>query len=232
MPLSLLVLLTRRKSHCCATVTLITQKKRGKRKKLDFDLEKFHLIPVHVDTWGFLVFVNLDQDPNPLSKQLGNLPETCKNYPLEKYDVVKSRVYKPECNWKLLCENFMEWYHLSAVHPALCDFSVPDNHENLPAGENYINFRTYPLADCGGPADTDVFNFVDGINDEEKKQLAFYHIYPNVSISLYTHSAYTLIMLPDAKDPEKSTEHLTLLMPPGSRCEGDSDEVYSKKLTD
>eukprot|EP00479_Gromia_sphaerica_P014368 TRINITY_DN84_c0_g1_i2.p3 TRINITY_DN84_c0_g1~~TRINITY_DN84_c0_g1_i2.p3 ORF type:complete len:71 (-),score=20.03 TRINITY_DN84_c0_g1_i2:255-467(-) len=37
-------------------------------------------------------------------------------------------------------------------------------------------------------------------------------------------------MLPDAKDPEKSTEHLTLLMPPGSRCEGDSDEVYSKKV--
>jgi phenylpropionate dioxygenase-like ring-hydroxylating dioxygenase large terminal subunit len=34
-------------------------------------------------------------------------------------------------NWKLLMENFMEYYHLEPVHPQLCAVSGVDEHVRM-----------------------------------------------------------------------------------------------------
>ena len=39
-----------------------------------FDKADYGLFPVRLETWGFMVFVNLDENAAPLSEQLGDLP--------------------------------------------------------------------------------------------------------------------------------------------------------------
>mmetsp|Transcript_9387 Transcript_9387/g.23758 ORF Transcript_9387/g.23758 Transcript_9387/m.23758 type:complete len:143 (-) Transcript_9387:318-746(-) len=59
--------------------------------------------------------------------------------------------------------------------------------------------------------------------------LFFYHLFPNVSITVYPHSVYTLIMLPQ-QEPGRTYEKLTFLQHPGSRLETDTDEQYAQKV--
>ena len=47
----------------------------------EFDRADYGLLPVAVDAWGPLVFVNLDADPAPLAEQLGDLPERHRRLP-------------------------------------------------------------------------------------------------------------------------------------------------------
>ena len=49
-----------------------------------FDRADYGLLPVAVDSWGFLVFVNLAPDPEPLPPQLGDLPQRFADYRLER----------------------------------------------------------------------------------------------------------------------------------------------------
>ena len=48
-----------------------------------FDRADYPLFPVHVDSWGVLVFVNLSENPKPLREQLGDLPGRVEEYRFE-----------------------------------------------------------------------------------------------------------------------------------------------------
>eukprot|EP01083_Nonionella_stella_P073224 197824_1 len=209
------------------------RKARGKQK-LNFDASQFALIPVKVDTWGHLVFVNLDPECGSIWEQLGDLPDRFANYPQHEMESVRIRKYECHSNWKLLIENFLEWYHLKAVHPDLCKYSPPSAHEaygpSSAVSGKWCGFRTRPLTNGGTPADTDKFNMLEGLSEADRNQLTFYMVYPNAMVSLYPHSAYTLIANPDLDNPAECTETLHLLMHPDAKKRGDSDAKFEAKV--
>ena len=51
-----------------------------------------------------------------------------------------------------LVENYLEYYHLPAVHPALCDVSGVDEHRRNQGTGMYLGFRTDPLTQAGSRA--------------------------------------------------------------------------------
>ena len=51
----------------------------------EFDKADYGLLPVRAESWGFLVFVNLDRDAAPLTEQLGDLPERFSDYCLDEW---------------------------------------------------------------------------------------------------------------------------------------------------
>jgi hypothetical protein len=63
--------------------------------------------------------------------------------------------------------------------------------------------------------------------EQESKAALFFHVFPNISITIYPHSVYTLIMLPDGNGATK--EQLTLLMTPGAKKQTDEQDVYERK---
>ena len=58
--------------------------------------------------------------------------------------------YEIAANWKLVAENFMEYYHLPWVHPGLVKVSPMDAHYRWQGTGMYVGFCTTPIA-----ADTD-----------------------------------------------------------------------------
>jgi len=84
-----------------------------------FRPEDFALVPVRVEEWFNLVFVNLDPDARPLVESLGELPKQVEKYPFAAMTLFERRTYDMKCNWKTYVDNYLEGYHLPSVHPGL-----------------------------------------------------------------------------------------------------------------
>ena len=94
----------------------------------EFDRASCGLMPVALDTWAGLVWVNLADDPPPLGPQVRQSlrdrfgeEEIFARYRLEDLRVGKTIEYDVRANWKITIENFMECYHCGPMHPELCD---------------------------------------------------------------------------------------------------------------
>jgi choline monooxygenase len=84
-----------------------------------FDASDWSLLPVLVDTWGPLVFVNPDLEAAPLAETLGELPRelAARGLDLAAFDYKgRSRELLIKANWKIIVENFLECYHCPVAH--------------------------------------------------------------------------------------------------------------------
>jgi phenylpropionate dioxygenase-like ring-hydroxylating dioxygenase large terminal subunit len=74
------------------------------------------LIPVHVGTWGAMVFVNLAPDAEPLDEFLGEVPADCAWARLDEMRCLMAVTGPARCNWKTLIDGFSETYHVQGIH--------------------------------------------------------------------------------------------------------------------
>ncbi len=83
--------------------------------------EDFRLPQLRLETWGPLLFVNLDANAPSLSEMLGvTLPEIAeRGVPFDAMRFVARREYKVACNWKVFVDNYQEGYHVPVAHPGL-----------------------------------------------------------------------------------------------------------------
>jgi glycine betaine catabolism A len=92
-----------------------------------FNRLAFGLIPVALEIWEGLIWLNLADQPSSLAIQVHEpIVERFGSYePLTRYTigelkVGKTIIYDIRANWKLVLENFMECYHCGPMHPELC----------------------------------------------------------------------------------------------------------------
>lgn len=101
--------------------------------------EGFALVPVHVDSWGGFIFVNLVAGaPSPLLEQLATPVRMLARYPLQDLRRGAQLVYDVKANWKVIMENYNECYHCGPVHPELCAL-VPAFRERGGAGLDWAD---------------------------------------------------------------------------------------------
>jgi choline monooxygenase len=85
----------------------------------DFDPADFGLVPVRLEEWFNLIFVNLDSEARPLRESLGPLPTQAEKFDFRTMKFSERRTYDMNCNWKTYIDNYLEGYHVPSVHPAL-----------------------------------------------------------------------------------------------------------------
>jgi len=78
--------------------------------------DELGLVPVRVDTWARLVFVNLDLDAGPLDEWLEDVPGDIAWANLEEFRGAYSTVTPVNCNWKVVADGFSETYHVQGLH--------------------------------------------------------------------------------------------------------------------
>src|SRR6266566_316432 len=93
----------------------------------DFDRAAFGLLPVALEVWEELIWLNLADAPTPIADQVdGPIVERFGSYtPFTRYGLGELRTgktieYDVRANWKLVLENFMECYHCGPMHPEFC----------------------------------------------------------------------------------------------------------------
>ena len=92
-----------------------------------FERALFGLLPVALEVWEGLIWLNLGDDPASIADQLNEpIIERFGGYAaFARYDVGNLKVgkriaYDVQANWKLVLENFMECYHCGPMHPEFC----------------------------------------------------------------------------------------------------------------
>jgi phenylpropionate dioxygenase-like ring-hydroxylating dioxygenase large terminal subunit len=83
-----------------------------------FDKSDFCLVPVAVDTWNELVFVNPDPQAPPLQEAWSEFDQlaTERGLDLTGYRYDSRWTYEIPANWKVFVENSSECYHCPTVH--------------------------------------------------------------------------------------------------------------------
>lgn len=82
--------------------------------------EETHSLPaIKVGCWQGWIFINPDQDAEPLVDFLGDIDRHFQPIPFERRYKSVHVAKKLRCNWKVAQEAFMEAYHVVATHPTL-----------------------------------------------------------------------------------------------------------------
>ncbi len=154
-------------------------------ERADFDLAEHGLAPIRIDTWGGFVFVNLDNDTASLVEAMSGFPDL-ERYGLESLRRAHSVTYDVAANWKILCENYSECYHCALVHPQLNRVS-----DFRSGGESFVgdSFNGGPMALKEGFTTLSTtgqrqYPEIEGINDTDRKQVQYLHLYPSFLIGL------------------------------------------------
>jgi choline monooxygenase len=72
-----------------------------------------------VETWGPLVFVNLNPRCAPLAETLEDLGDLTDRFDLSAMSFAARKDWYLDCNWKVYVDNYLEGYHIPIVHPSL-----------------------------------------------------------------------------------------------------------------
>ena len=85
----------------------------------DFDPRAFSLFPLRIETWRGLVFANMDGSAAPLAHMLAPLDARLGDADWTPLSIALTRAHDLACNWKTYVENYLEGYHVPAMHPGL-----------------------------------------------------------------------------------------------------------------
>ncbi len=86
-----------------------------------FDPRDFGLLAVRLEIWRGLVFVTLDGDARPLADHVAPLEALLAGRGLTIPAPALRRSHDLACDWKTYAENYLEGYHIDAVHPLLAE---------------------------------------------------------------------------------------------------------------
>lgn len=98
-----------------------------------FDLMNCRLKPLRLDVWRDNIFINFDQEAEPLSDAISEFEKDFAFLGWEKCRLGNRIVLDLECNWKFVHENLMDFYHVGVLHAKSfgAKFSWTDENVNL-----------------------------------------------------------------------------------------------------
>jgi choline monooxygenase len=187
-----------------------------------FDRADYGLLPVAVEAWGFLLFVSLATDPAPLATQLGDLPQRFADYRLAEWLPQRRRTYDVAANYKLIGENFMEYYHLPWVHPELNKVSKFSDHYRWQGPGLYTGMCTTPVSrntDAGG---WDGLPPLSSLGPRDADAGRFVWMFPGTALVVLPNHAFVLFTRPVAAG--RTVESAVLLAHPESLDDPGAEE--------
>ena len=196
----------------------------------EFDKADHGLHPVRVDEWGCLVFVCLDPAAPPLADELGDLPERLAGYRLGDQRLVRRVEYEIDANWKLVAENFTEYYHLPWVHPALVKVSPMSAHYRWQGPGMYVGFCTTPIA-----ANTDDGGWqgvppMIGLPADDAVSARFAWLFPSVAINALPNHTFLMLVRPTGAGHTSEVTYLLLSEETASTLGADGERAVDELL--
>lgn len=148
---------------------------------------------VRCETFGGLVFVNLDANAAPLIDYLTDIPALWADVPLDDLRLFERFSFEVDCNWKCVQDNFAENYHAKYVHENTIDKVIDAKTsalQTIRGGHTAIAIKARGALTQGmGGA---FFKSADDSNDQQQAKLAeisrlaqrSYNVFPNATFPL------------------------------------------------
>lgn len=151
-----------------------------------FNKKNYGLVPVNLDIWDGLIFVNLDEKPAPLAKFYHGISERIHPLKLGPMRFHQRVIYDVQCNWKVYVDNYLEGYHLPFVHPELCKLLDYAQYQTE-------TFECYSLQHSPITPEENIYTSGAGT--------AFYYfVFPNFMLNILPGRLQTNLVLPLSHD--------------------------------
>jgi choline monooxygenase len=161
-----------------------------------FRPEDFALVPVRVEEWFNLIFVNLEPEAKPLRECLSELTPQVEKFQFTGMKLFERRTYEMNCNWKTYVDNYLEGYHLPSVHPGLNRELDYNAYVVEPHARHVRQFSPIRGAE---PGDTSPRRYQEAGEDLTTD---YFWIFPNWMLNCYPDNVSLNIVLP--RGPERS----------------------------
>lgn len=149
------------------------------------------LKPVRVERWANLLFVNLDASAPALASHLGTMAGEGERLALDRMRHFHSQSYPVAANWKVYVDNYLEGYHVPAVHPGLSR-EIDFRQYVTELGEHY-SCQHAPIATGGRDR---IYDVAAGGGGEAR----YYWLFPNVMLNVYQGMLQTNVVEPQGAD--------------------------------
>ena len=147
------------------------------------DGAKWGLKPVRTALWRDLVFADLSGSAPPLEEHLKPMTERLAGYRLDALGYAGKLEFEIEANWKLIHENFIENYHVFAVHPKLTDF-VPMERRNPSSHDGYCLWNDYRFPKPE-PGRGEGLPYYPDLPEDLVDRGLWFHFFPSLDIELW-----------------------------------------------
>jgi phenylpropionate dioxygenase-like ring-hydroxylating dioxygenase large terminal subunit len=168
-----------------------------------FDKADWSLLPARVETWGPLVFVNLDADAAPLAETLGDVPATMTAGGLDLSALEyrgRSREFEVEANWKIVVENFLECYHCPVAHKSFSRLIDVEPDAYLLTTSRWTSSQVAPVREGGRNLP---YNPVGEIAESQ-----FHYIWPNWTLNTFPGPAHVRVLVFQPLGPERTSTYV------------------------
>ncbi|MBV8982108.1 MAG: aromatic ring-hydroxylating dioxygenase subunit alpha [Acidimicrobiia bacterium] len=187
------------------------------------DKECLGLTPVRCETWGPLVFVNLDDDAPPLRQYLAQVGEDLSELGglAGRLHLVERTAFDVDVNWKIPVDANIETYHVNTVHrdsAAKVLDQAATGIQLLGHGHSRMLITTHDGQSMG-----DLLPFpslFDGVGDLPNAGTFSYHVFPNLSI-VFSGMGFMFFITNWPSGPNSSEYHVHFC----SSVPSDNDEA-------
>jgi phenylpropionate dioxygenase-like ring-hydroxylating dioxygenase large terminal subunit len=183
-----------------------------------FDKRDYGLVPVRLDFWNDLLFVNLSENGLPLDRLMKVIAERVGPNVIESKKFVRRIPYEVNANWKVYVDNYLEGYHLPYVHPELCNLLDYGNY--VTETFEYVSLQHSPIQQK------------DNLYGSNDGPAFYFFVWPNFMINILPGRMQTNVVHPIASNKclvlfdyyydEIDSDH--------SRTRAENDIAYSDRI--
>jgi len=157
------------------------------------DRSKMGMVALRLETWEQLIFVNFDQQAEPLAAVLGEIPRQSRGFQFEGLRFVERRDYVINCNWKVYVDNYLEGYHIPIAHPGLMreiDYAQYRTETFRYYSQQFAPIRAMKIEDGERL-------YAPGTGLQEA---LYFWIFPNLMVNIYPDNVSTNLIVPISHD--------------------------------
>jgi choline monooxygenase len=186
---------------------------------------KLGLLKVNSAVWAGMVFVNLDPDAAPFADVVAPLAERWSHIDFDRLHLAEERVFDLEVNWKLIVENFLDFYHLPFVHPQVGPVAASLDVDDVVLERSTIVGGSYPRGAVGKAKKTeDQLPFIGDVPADKVESQDIFCLFPNALVFLEADWFQVIAFVPGAVD--RTVEHMAVFVDAGA-----DDPRYAAAIT-
>jgi choline monooxygenase len=159
-----------------------------------FDRSTMGMVPLRLETWEQFIFVNFDQNAEPLSAYLGDIPEQARGFRFDGLQFAERRDYVINRNWKVYVDNYLEGYHIPIAHPGLMreiDYAQYRTDTFRYHSQQFAPIRAMKREEAGERF------YAPGTGQREA---LYFWIFPNLMLNIYPDNVSTNLIVPLSHD--------------------------------
>ena len=160
------------------------------------------LFEIRSATWHDWVFVNLDGEAEPFESFIAPVEQQFEGYDLSTFRREEREMrFEFASNWKLVAENYCDFYHVFSVHPALDAAMSPQMRRAMWPGGCHM-FNGYSFEGSGITIEDEALNLPKqpGLPPDRTSSMVFGLVFPNVAINVYPESLQFSLFEPAGVD--------------------------------